>query len=102
MTGVTTDVQNKIYGNGVYIVNSSSTAAGTLSYSAFDYTGPYWRSQSNYNADGSYKNTFFTNTVQQGPINGEWLEIKLPEVILLEKIFVSTRANGIRPKKMKL
>ena len=98
-------ITNESYGNGHYIVSSSSSVGDKYDYQAFDYTPKYWRSNSTYDISGSYNGQITTQITTQttiGDISGEWLQIEFPKPISLHSFFMNTRDITIKPKNMKI
>ena len=94
-------IKNESYGNGHYIVSSSSSVGDKYDYQAFDYTSKYWRSNSTYDISGSYNGQITTQTTI-GDISGEWLQIEFPKPISLHSFFMNARDITIKPKNMKI
>ena len=95
LTASSTTLSDKLYGNGTYVVTSSSTESGYDSYKAFDNsTSTYWASDSvtsvyNYNASsGAYQGT----TILNG-ISGEWIKFSTPNTFALRKYIISAPAR---------
>ena len=102
LTGTTTTFTDKAYGNGTYIVSSSSDFGSTeANYRAFDYiltagTTLFWTISSGTvysGVDNLYTGSAST-TINSIPYSGEWLQIILPTKIFLTKYYIFTPSNG--------
>lgn len=104
LTSNLTNLQNQPYGNGNYTATASSVAGATQPFQAFDKTANYWRSGSAYDTStGNYTGSTSTQTTSQGSILGEWLQIQLPNPIILDRFFISTRSvNSVKPRAIKI
>jgi len=82
----TANLQGYEWGNGTYIVSGSSTF-GNASYNSALYAfskeiGNYWWSSNMYN-NGTYTGSVST-IIDGNAVRGEWVQIKLPDGILLQ------------------
>lgn len=98
LSAETTILSNKLYGNGTYSVTASSSQVneGIPAYAFNSNLVDYWHSNSSlYNGTtGQY--TGAQSTVANNGIayNGEWLQIRLPAPIALQKFTMTARQNG--------
>ena len=88
------------YRNGTYIASSSSSAPNSgdtnyLPYNSLNLTSTYWDSGNSTYSSGSYVGSVSTsNIVGSSAINGEWIQIKLPYLLLLKNISFLSRQDG--------
>ena len=110
MTGNTTTLSGKPYGNGTYIVTYSSVYSGLNAYSAFDKifttSGTGWESSGGYTSStavpglytaGTYTTTVKTNNVSGASsvsVAGEWLQIQLPQPIIMTSYSLTPRETA--------
>jgi hypothetical protein len=98
LTAITTTLSGYSYGNGTYNISASSSGGSPVN--AFNYvlTGNIW-----YNLSvGSYRNgapynylgTTTGTTTTTGTIYGEWLDISLPNAIVLTKYTITARNDA--------
>ena len=88
---------NSTYGQGSYTVNASSFSAGFEPYMAFDKSADtWWRSANNTYTNGNVTSGAST-TYTGGTYAGEWIEIIMPQPILLSSVELSCRADGTSP-----
>ena len=100
-TAATTAVSGQTYGNGTYVVTSSSTYVGAEPFKCFntsDTTGGHW-AENRYTA-GVFNSTSF---IVSGYL-GDWVKIQLPVAIKLTRFnFVSRPSLQVRsPKDFKI
>lgn len=87
LTGSTTTLSGKAYGNGTYTLSASSfLAAGSWPlHAAFNYVtdgSDTWSSADFYNNTGAYTGSK-TTTISGSSVAGEWIQIQLPAAIAL-------------------
>jgi len=102
----TTTISGQVYGNGVYFTIGSSydNATTDAAWCAFNRitgtafnsqiwgaNGPSYTSSSPYNYTG---NTYFTTISGVGSIGGEWLDITLPNFIILKSYSLQARTDA--------
>ena len=94
----TTTVSGQYYGNGTYITSSSSNYGGEDPYRAFDYTlSTSWTADSwQYYSSGVYVRSPATTTlVGSTTYSGEWIQIQLPDAIVLSSYRLSPWRNSV-------
>lgn len=92
LTADTTTFQNAAYGNGTYVVtyssvSSNSPSSGTQGWKAFDknVSSTYITQTDNYNTfTRNYIGSVTTTDILNVTYPGEWLQIKLPDRVLLK------------------
>jgi len=104
LTASTTSFSTLVYGNGSYVVTSTSTSGvtGYNPYNGFDKTisGIWAGSAAGINYSTSTPYTFtggtgatYTTTVGATPYYGEWLDILLPQSIILTSYSIAARGD---------
>ena len=101
MTGNTTNITGQKYGNGVYIASASSyyTPESMEPYKPFSkLTASYycaWASSwAVYNNSNNYSANQFNTIVNGAPIYGEWLNLQLPNQIILNSYSIQCRNDA--------
>jgi hypothetical protein len=104
INGAVTQVSGSDYGNGMYICSASSVAsndASRIAANAFESTtivsnvDTYWTSEFTYNSTtGSYIGEVTTIAQNGTSYSGEWLQINLPEQIILNSYSILPRQDG--------
>lgn len=84
-----------------YIANQSSNVAGYGGFRAFDFTVTPWQSQSNRYTSGTANGTVTTTLIDETSYAGEWVQINLPNAIILDT-FELTSSTSSRPKDFKI
>jgi hypothetical protein len=98
MTTDSTAISGQPYGNGTYISSVSSVQTTNYGYYAFDKTisGNRWISATNlYSAtSGVYTGSTTTIVSGIGTVYGEWLQIQMPQSIILTSYSLTNSTNG--------
>lgn len=94
----TTIVSAQSYGNGTYIVTTSSNLGGWLAYFAFNkaVNNSGWASagQPYTLSTGIYGITTYSTVISGSTINGEWIQIQLPNAIILGSYTFTSRTDA--------
>lgn len=98
MTTDSTAISGQPYGNGTYISSVSSVQSTYTGYYCFDKTisGNRWISATNlYSAtSGIYTGSTTTTVSGIGTVYGEWLQIQMPQSIILTSYSLTNSTNG--------
>jgi len=99
LRSTTVTVAGCSYGNGQYVVSSSSNlSTSETEYMAFDYslTASYWSVTGKYTGGTGVYSGAVTTTLSGISYSGEWLQIQLPYPIFLTNYVINAMGNDNR------
>lgn len=95
MTADTSTISQQLNGNGVYVASASTTDFGCLPYFAFEDAGDSTQHTSvRYNNNTGQYTGAVTTVADNVTYSGEWVQIRLPTQIALQKFTIKPRQDG--------
>ena len=98
MTANSTNIQSSAYGNGTYVTSASTYLNAQYPYNAFDgSSATEWDSTNNIytgSVGGAYNGSQSTVDMQGTSHLGEWLQIQLPQTIVMSSYAVAPYASS--------